>query len=130
MNATPSSNSSFDPSNARAIGQAAGDPGAAGSSIDAADLLRIERALLDAILDVHPHRTNALDRLLQDMDAADGANDDTTSAADRDAGTSRRKQVEALLVAAVLDTTPADRSRELDRLLGQTPDPGLHAAYA
>jgi hypothetical protein len=102
----------------------------AGALVGEADLRRIEQALLDAILDVHPNRSNALDRLLEDMDAADGADDDTASPAGRGAGHSRRQQVEALLQAAVLDTTPADRNRTLDRLLGDTPDPGIHAAYA
>lgn len=98
------------------------------SRLGEADLRRIEQALLDAILDVHPNQTNALDRLLDDM-AADHTHDDTEGAPDRGAGHTRRQQVEELLVAAVLDTGP-DRNRELDRLLGETPDPGVHAAFA
>ena len=108
----------------------AAPPAEAATKLGEADLRRLEQAMLDAILDVHPNGTNALDRLLDDMEAADGAHDDTATAADRDAGQSRRKQVEELLVAAVLDTAPADRDRELDRLLGEMPDPGLYAAYA
>jgi hypothetical protein len=63
-----------------------------------ADLRRIEAALLDALLDVHSDRGNAVDRLLDDP------------------GFAGREQVEQLLVAAVLDTHP-DRNRALDRLL-------------
>jgi len=134
MNAMPDSSS--ERSNVHEFSQPAGfgqraGVGAmdSGLALGEADLLRIERALLDALLDVHPNRMNALDHFLDDMDAADGANDDTASAAERDAGNSRRKQVEELLLTAVLDTT-SDRNRALDRLLGGSPDPGVHAAYA
>jgi hypothetical protein len=128
MNAMPHSQPGR--SSVHAFSRPAAAPADAGTALGEADLRRIEQAMLDAILDVHPDGTNALDRLLDDMEAADGAHDDTSPVADRDAGQSRRKQVEALLLAAVLDTTPADRNRELDRLLGETPDPGTYAAYA
>lgn len=124
------SNSRVGGSNVHVFSRPAASLSEAAATLGEADLRRLEQAMLDAILDVHPGGANALDRLLDDMDAADGAHDDTTSMADRDAGQSRRRQVEELLVAAVLDTTPADRNRELDRLLGETPDPGLYAAYA
>lgn len=64
------------------------------------DLRRLEAALLDAILDVRPDRTNAVDHLLSDPAFTGGA------------------QVEQFLVAAVLDTHP-DRNRALDRILDE-----------
>ena len=85
------------------------------------DLRRIEDALLEALLDVGAGRSNAVDRLLNELDAADGAHDDTASANARGRGFSRRAQVEQLLVAAVSDTHP-DRNRALARLLDEIPD--------
>ena len=97
------------------------------STLGETDLRRIEQALLDAILDVTPNRTNAVDRLLDDMAQADGADGDGSSFDARDAGHSKRKQVEDLLAAAVLDNT-SDRNRALDRLLGKTRSPGTNPA--
>src|SRR5688572_7713224 len=107
---------SFTASEANAFARPAGVPVDAVGTLDAADLQRIESALLAAILDVQPGRANAVDQLLSDFDAADGAHDDTSSHAARDTGVSRRKQVEELLFAAVLDTH-SDRNRALDRIL-------------
>jgi hypothetical protein len=64
------------------------------------DLLRLEAALLDSILDVRPDRSNAVDRLLSDPSFNGG------------------EQVEELLLTAVLDTHP-DRNRALDRILDE-----------
>jgi hypothetical protein len=77
------------------------------------DLRRIEQALLDAILDVRPNDTNALDRLLSDPKLTNGD----------------REKVERFLAAAVMDTH-FDRNRALDRLLGDTSDPQPLAAHA
>lgn len=128
MNVIP--NSRVGRSNVRAFSRPAAPPAQPNATLGEADLRRLEQAMLDAILDVQPNGSNALDRLLEEMDTADSAHDDTASTSDRDAGQSRRKQVQELLVAAVLDTTPVDRNRELDRLLGEMPDPELYAAYA
>lgn len=128
MNVIP--NSRVGGSSVHAFSRPAAPPAETNATLGEADLRRLEQAMLDAILDVQPNGSNALDRLLEEMDAADSAHDDTACMPDRDAGQSRRKQVQELLVAAVLDTAPADRNRELDRLLGEMPDPGLYAAYA
>jgi hypothetical protein len=63
------------------------------------DLQRIERALLDAILDVRRDDANAIDDLLNDPNFAGD-----------------RTEVERFLAAAVMDTR-SDRSRALDQML-------------
>ena len=75
------------------------------------DLRRLEAALLEALLDVRPDRTNAVDRLLDDP------------------GFAGNEGVERLLHAAVMDTHP-DRNRALDRLLDDMTrtKPGVPAA--
>jgi hypothetical protein len=83
------------------------------TTLGESDLRRIEAALLDAILDVRPDRSNAVDRLLDDPAlSSDG-----------------REQVERLLVAAVMDTHP-DRNRALDRLLDDIGGSGPLPAHA
>ena len=76
------------------------------------DLQRIEQALLDAILDVRPDNTNAVDELLNDP---------------RFAGD--RAEVERFLAAAVMDTQ-SDRNRALDQILGQGGPSAPFAAHA
>jgi hypothetical protein len=76
------------------------------------DLLRIERALLDAILDVRADDANAVDQLLNDPKFAGD-----------------RAEVERFLAAAVMDTHPS-RNRELDQLLGEGATPPLFRAHA
>ena len=73
------------------------------ATIGESDLIRIEQALLAALLDPQPNHRNAVDHLLSDIDPA-GTN------------SARRTRVQELLVAAVSDTH-ADRNRALDRLL-------------
>ena len=110
-------------SSAEPISRPAGVPGNPAGTLGEADLRRIESALLEALLDVHAGRANAVDELLAELSSADGAHDDTNALAQRDAGQSRRKQIEELLATAVLDTHP-DRNRALDRILGELTEGG------
>ncbi len=81
----------------------------ASMTLGEADLRRIETALLEAILDVRPDRSNAVDHLL----------DDPNLSPDRD-------QVEQLLVAALMDKHP-NRNQALERLLGDMDSSPLRA---
>ena len=81
-------------------------------TIGESDLHRLERALLDAILDERADRGNAVDRLLSESNFAGD-----------------RAQVEQLLAAAVMDTHP-NRNQALDRLLGDIVQAEPFAAHA
>jgi hypothetical protein len=76
------------------------------------DLQRIERALLDAILDVRADDANAVDELLNDPKFAGD-----------------RTEVERFLAAAVMDTQ-SDRNRALDQILGDGSASAPFAAHA
>ena len=85
------------------------------------ELKRIEDALLDALLDHHTNRDNALDRLLDDMDRLDPDRVPATTGrgglpAEEKATGVRKARIEELLVAAVLDNHP-NRNAALDRIL-------------
>ena len=76
------------------------------------DLQRIEKALLDAILDVRDDNENAIDELLNDPKFAGD-----------------RAEVERFLAAAVMDRN-SDRNRALEQILGdgiQAPPFAAHA---
>jgi hypothetical protein len=84
----------------------------ASSQLGHHDLQRIEKALLDAILDVRPDNENAVDELLSDPKF-----------------TGDRAEVERFLEAAVMDRH-SDRNRTLERILGdgiQSPPFAAHA---
>jgi hypothetical protein len=86
------------------------------------ELKRIEDALLDALLDHHVNRDNALDRLLDDMNAlekksaAEPKSRSSRSAAEKSFEVGKAARIEELLVAAVLDNHP-NRNQALDRIL-------------
>jgi hypothetical protein len=63
------------------------------------DLQLIEKALLEAILDVRPDRDNAIDRLLSDP------------------AFGRREEAHQFITAALLDTGGGNRGRALDQML-------------
>ena len=79
------------------------------------ELKRVEDALLDALLDHHENRDNALDRLLDDMMRVEVKQDAASADAAADAfGAMKVQQVEELLVAAVMDNHP-NRHKAIDR---------------
>jgi hypothetical protein len=100
-----------------------GRRGGGGRTLALADLKlrQIEDAFLDALLDSHPRRTSALDRLLDDMAATKSGRSDAVVAAnlptpDPDAATRFGRRVESTLLAAVIEHHPR-RDCALDRLL-------------
>ena len=80
------------------------------------ELQRVEDALLDALMDVHANRDNALDRLLDDMTKVEAK--ERVEAArpfnDADLGQSKVERIEELLVAVVMDNHP-NRHKAIDR---------------
>jgi hypothetical protein len=65
------------------------------------DLVQIQHALLEALLDVSADRANAIEQFLSRFEGS-------------------RPEVEQLLIAAVSDTH-SDRNRALDRILSKIP---------
>jgi hypothetical protein len=84
-------------------------------------LRQIEDAFLDTLLDAHPRRTTALDRLLEDLAAAGPARAGEVAGAavpapDGDVAAASAQRIESTLLAAVIEHHPR-RDRALDRLL-------------
>ena len=95
-------------------------------------LRQIEDALLDMLLDVHPRRESALDRLLNDL-ASTGPErsgvvlPQTLPTPNADVAARFARRVESALLAAVVQHHPR-RDRALDRLLADVEGCGVHAA--
>ena len=84
-------------------------------------LAQIEDAFLETLLDAHPRRTTALDRLLNDIeDAGPEAASERVGAAlpvpDADAAAASSRRIESALLGAVIRRHPR-RDAALDRLL-------------
>jgi hypothetical protein len=84
-------------------------------------LRQIEDAFLDSLLDAHPRRVTALERLLDDLASVEPARADVVATAavpapDADVAAASARRIEASLLAAVIEHHPR-RDRALDRLL-------------
>jgi hypothetical protein len=85
-------------------------------------LAQIEDAFLDMLLDAHPRRDTALDRLLNDVAAAGPADGSEMAAAalpvaDANVAAASSRRIESALLGAVIQRHPR-RDAALDRLLG------------
>jgi len=85
-------------------------------------LAQIEDAFLDMLLDAHPRRATALDRLLDDVAAADPADAPALARAavpvpDAAVAAASSRRIESALLGAVIQRHPR-RDAALDRLLG------------
>jgi hypothetical protein len=103
-------------------------------------LRQIEDAFLDTLLDAHPRRTTALDRLLDDLASAEPARADAVAAEavpdpDAQVAAASTRRIESSRLAAVIEHHPR-RDRALDQLLNDvevagTPvaPPAAHGAW-
>lgn len=88
--------------------------------VSAATLQRLEDALRGSLLDLHPNRQRAMDRLLRDLEGT-GKDERPPAHARRAVSAAactpeRLRRIEDMLVGAVIDSHPK-RNTSLDRLL-------------
>ena len=95
--------------------------------LSAAALESAEDALFEALLDNHPNRDRALDRLLDDVAATPAARREPALRLVPQFTPERLVLIEELLVGAVLDSHPR-RDEALDRLLDDLAGHRLHRA--
>ena len=80
------------------------------------ELKKVEDALLDALLDVHVNRDNALDRLLGDIAQVEAKEHAEAFPFDESVlSESKMQRIEEMLSLAVMDNHP-NRARALDRI--------------